>query len=176
MLYAVDGTLLRKEDGKMSTLNLPSSFTRDAYSLHITSNGNYLGEVARTKKVDTTPARFTDTLMAQHGAGMSQSEGSGVQSYQTQSGDTLASIALAFYGSSDYWYLIANRNGLSSTREAPIAAGQTLEIPSRATQVNSANSFKPMQLEQIIGDTTPGCYHRRRRSSVLRLRLLLPSQ
>lgn len=157
MLYAADGTLLRKEDGKMSTLNVPSSFTRDAYSLHITSNGNYLGEVARTKKVnDNTPVRFTDTLMAQHGAGMSQSEGSGVQSYQTQSGDTLASIALAFYGSSDYWYLIANRNGLSSTREAPIAAGQTLEVPSRATQVNSANSFKPMQLEQIIGDTTPG--------------------
>ena len=157
MLYAADGTLLRKEEGKITELNVQSTFTRDAYSLHITSNGNYLGEVGRTKKVnDTTPARYTDTLMAQHSAGMSQSEGSGVQSYQTQSGDTLASIALAFYGSSDYWYLIANRNGLSSTREAPIAAGQTLEVPSRATKVNSANSFKPMQLEQIIGDTTPG--------------------
>ncbi len=60
-----------------------------------------------------------------------------------------------FYGNSDYWYLIANTNGLTSDPTAPLVAGMALDIPARATQENTATSFKPMQLEQIIGDTNP---------------------
>uniref|UniRef100_A0A486XHW7 Rhs family protein n=1 Tax=Rheinheimera sp. BAL341 TaxID=1708203 RepID=A0A486XHW7_9GAMM len=70
-----------------------------------------------------------------------------------RSGDTLQSIAQLYYGSSDYWYIIASANGLSN--DSPLQESTTLDIPARANTENSSDSFKPMQLAQIIGDTTP---------------------
>jgi hypothetical protein len=75
--------------------------------------------------------------------------------YQVQAGDTLRSLALAFYGNSDYWYLIANSNGLTGEPDKALSAGLVIDIPARADSRNSYNSFKPMDLQQIIGDTTP---------------------
>lgn len=158
MVYAADGSLLRKGEGKSTALvgsTTATGYVEQSFSRHISSNGHYLGEVSQRKFNSTSAPYYTDTLMQQNGAGMEQGDGSSVQKYTTQAGDSLRGIALAFYGSSDYWYLIANRNGLPSEPDSVLSVGQTLDIPSRATKVNQADSFKPLQLEKLIGDTTP---------------------
>ncbi|MBN8447354.1 MAG: hypothetical protein J0M22_17960 [Gammaproteobacteria bacterium] len=164
MLFAADGTLLKKMEGKKGKLTLTDfltgngGFTQEAYSYHFTSNGNYLGEVAEGKKSTNLSQQFgkiTSTLKNQHFSAPDLTSGTPASNYQVRSGDTLKNIALMFYGNSDYWYLIANTNGLTSDPTAPLVAGMALDIPARATQENTGTSFKPMQLEQIIGDTNP---------------------
>lgn len=164
MLFAADGTLLKKMEGKKGKLTLSDfltgngGFTQEAYSYHFTSNGNYLGEVAEGKKSTNSTLQFgkiTSTLKNQHFSAPDLTSGTPASNYQVRSGDTLKNIALMFYGNSDYWYLIANTNGLTSDPTAPLVAGMALDIPARATQENTGTSFKPMQLEQIIGDTNP---------------------
>jgi hypothetical protein len=104
---------------------------------------------------DSQFGKITSTLKNQHFSAPDLTSGSPASNYQVRSGDTLKNIALMFYGNADYWYLIANTNGLTSDPTAPLVAGMALDIPARATQENTGTSFKPMQLEQIIGDTNP---------------------
>ena len=89
----------------------------------------------------------------QHFTAPDKYDNSSSQRYTVRAGDTLQSIALLYYGSSDYWYIIASANGLSA--DIPLQESTTLDIPARASSENSSDSFKPMQLAQIIGDTTP---------------------
>ncbi|MCG8669523.1 MAG: LysM peptidoglycan-binding domain-containing protein, partial [Pseudomonadales bacterium] len=75
-------------------------------------------------------------------------------SYVVAEGDTLQSIALSVYGDETRWYLIADANGLSANSDLKI--GQTLKIPNSVTNIhNNADTFKPYNPSEIIGDTTP---------------------
>lgn len=157
MVYAADGTLLQKNDGKASNLSTMvnnkvqyASITAGGMAHHFSSNGNYLGEIAKDKN-----GRISSSLKDQHYTGPTQTDSSNVIQYQVQSGDSLKSLALNFYGNADYWYLIANLNGLTSSPDEALSAGLSIDIPARASSTNSANSFKPMDLQKIIGDTTP---------------------
>lgn len=157
MVYAADGTLLKKNDGTASSLSTMvnnkvqyASITAGGVAHHFSSNGNYLGEIAKDKA-----GRISSSLKDQHFTGPTQSDSSNVIQYQVQSGDSLKSLALNFYGNADYWYLIANLNGLTSSPDEALSAGLSIDIPARASSTNSANSFKPMDLQKIIGDTTP---------------------
>ena len=64
--------------------------------------------------------RFTQE---DHYSTVSDSVG-GVFYHSVSAGDTLQSLAAAYYGSSAYWYLIADANGLSGTEE--LIAGASL--------------------------------------------------
>ncbi|MET0043083.1 MAG: LysM peptidoglycan-binding domain-containing protein [Candidatus Thiodiazotropha sp. 6PLUC3] len=80
---------------------------------------------------------------------------SGVTSHHTvKAGETLHSIASAYFGSPAYWYLIADANGLSGEEE--LKAGTTLTIPNLvANSVNDKDSYKIYSESEIIGSTSP---------------------
>jgi hypothetical protein len=72
-----------------------------------------------------------------------------------QSGDTLRAVAQRVFGDATLWYLIAQENGLSEP-DAKLTAGTLLKIPNQVISLpNTANSFKPYNVSQAIGDTTP---------------------
>lgn len=74
--------------------------------------------------------------------------------YTVQSGDTLQAIAQRQYGDSALWYLIADANGLA--QPTALASGQKLDLPALAgSSANRADTFKPYDASQLIGDTTP---------------------
>jgi LysM repeat protein len=69
------------------------------------------------------------------------------------SGETLQGIAQSVFGDANLWYLIADANGLSAG--ATLVAGQALTIPNQVSNLhNDANTFRPYQPNEIIGDTT----------------------
>jgi hypothetical protein len=74
--------------------------------------------------------------------------------YTVQAGDTLQTLALAYWGDSSLWYLIADANGLSGGET--LAAGTSLWVPSRVANVhNSASTFKPYDPNEAQVNTDP---------------------
>jgi len=72
-----------------------------------------------------------------------------------QSGDTLRIVAQRVFGDATLWYLIAEENGLSDP-DAPLTEGSSLRIPNEVVSLsNTASSFKPFDVSDAIGDTTP---------------------
>ncbi|MEW8460667.1 MAG: LysM peptidoglycan-binding domain-containing protein [Candidatus Thiodiazotropha endolucinida] len=77
-----------------------------------------------------------------------------VSRHVVRAGESLQSIAAAYYGSPSYWYLIAEANGLEGTEE--LKAGTTLSIPNAvANSVNDKESYKVYSESEIIGSTSP---------------------
>ena len=75
-------------------------------------------------------------------------------SYQVRAGDSLRSIAQAFFGDADMWYVIADANGLQS--DAGLFAGMALSIPNRVgTASNNAGTYKPFDMGCLIGPNSP---------------------
>jgi hypothetical protein len=75
-------------------------------------------------------------------------------SYQVRAGDSLRSIAQAFFGDADMWYVIADANGLQS--DAGLFAGMALSIPNRVgTASNNAGTYKPVDMGRLIGPNAP---------------------
>ena len=96
-------------------------------------------------------ALTTDYSIKQIGAGIPQGQ---VIPYTIRAGDTLQSIASAYYGSPSYWYLIAHANGL--TGNEPLTEGTTLTIPNRvANSINNASTYSIYNDNDIIGSTNP---------------------
>lgn len=72
-----------------------------------------------------------------------------------QQGDTLQGIAARVYGDSTLWYLIAEENGLTDP-SSELTPGSVLRIPNEVVSLsNTATSFKPFDVQDAIGDTTP---------------------
>ncbi|HEY0906572.1 MAG TPA: hypothetical protein VGE17_05175, partial [Methylophilus sp.] len=149
MAYAVDGSLLLRQDGTLSKNITDTTFTSSGETgkaIHFSANGQYLGEIRKDG----------NSIVNQHGGRSEQASGSSSDvNYQVRRGDSLRGLALAFYGNADYWYLIANANGLTGNPDDAIAEGLMLDIPAKARTDNNNQSFKPMDLQQVIGDTTP---------------------
>jgi YD repeat-containing protein len=75
--------------------------------------------------------------------------------YVVQQGDTLRIVAARLFGDANLWYLLAQANGLSEP-DAVIPDGRILEVPNEVISLsNSANVFKPFDIKNAIGDTTP---------------------
>jgi LysM repeat protein len=62
----------------------------------------------------------------------------GPSSYTVQGGDTLESIAQQIWGDSNFWYLLADANGLDES--STLVAGQSLIIPDKVTDNQNNNS------------------------------------
>jgi hypothetical protein len=89
---------------------------------------------------------------------MSEAASSGTSRYVVQSGDTLIDIAQAIYGDGALWYIIADRNSIAAAPDAPLdvsEVGKTYEIPSLIGSSNSASTFRPYDLAEIIGNDRP---------------------
>jgi YD repeat-containing protein len=72
-----------------------------------------------------------------------------------QQNETLRTIAARVYGDASLWYLIAEENGLTNP-DALLESGTALRIPNEVVSLsNSSTSFKPFDVRQAIGDTTP---------------------
>ncbi|MCW9017400.1 MAG: LysM peptidoglycan-binding domain-containing protein, partial [Kangiellaceae bacterium] len=73
--------------------------------------------------------------------------------YVVNEGDTLQSIAQRVYGDESLWYVVADTNGVSDSSQ--LVAGQTLTISQEILNHNNADTFKPYNAGEIIGDTSP---------------------
>ena len=79
---------------------------------------------------------------------------SGTQSYTVQAGDTLQSLAQAIYGDSNYYYILAQANGLSLS--ATLTAGMVLHIPQVTTTANSSGTYQPYSAGNVISGSASG--------------------
>jgi hypothetical protein len=71
-----------------------------------------------------------------------------------QDGDTLQSIAEQIWGDSNFWYLIADANGLNGSSQ--LTAGMDLIIPNKVANVSNSNStYRVYDPNLAIGDTSP---------------------
>ncbi|RVU33430.1 hypothetical protein EOE67_17055 [Rheinheimera riviphila] len=178
MLYAADGSLLRLQQSEVAKSGEADALTQvknhlsqvrsgqavagrvQQESIQISSNGAYVGDVT-VDRGETLPEEhwlYRTSIKDQHfNSGIERTD---TQKHTVRSGDTLQSLAQLYYGNADYWYLIATANGISQSSaqggpDSQLIEGTTLDIPQRANSFNAHNSFKPMDLQQIIGDTTP---------------------
>jgi YD repeat-containing protein len=72
-----------------------------------------------------------------------------------QNNDTLRTIAARVFGDQNLWYVLAEENGLSDP-DAVIEEGTVIQVPNEVLSVsNSSSSFKPFNIGDAIGDTTP---------------------
>ncbi|WP_415839108.1 putative Ig domain-containing protein [Pseudoalteromonas byunsanensis] len=117
---------------------------RETGSYYLYSSGNYLGEINKSG---------TNSIKEQHFSAPDSKDSTVMARHQVQSGDTLKGIAKLYYGNEDLWYIIADMNGLGAGSD--LTQGVTLDIPARANQFNSHDSFKPINLGEIIGNTDP---------------------
>ncbi|OHU88185.1 MULTISPECIES: DUF4225 domain-containing protein [Pseudoalteromonas] len=110
---------------------------------HVYSGEHYLGNVSKSGSMTVKQNHFATTEQTSSTSAM----------HPVRSEDTLQSLAKAYYGSEDLWYVIADANGLGFGSE--LQPGTTLEIPGRANEFNSHDAFSPINLSEAIGDTTP---------------------
>ncbi len=115
--------------------------------------GQQVGAVGNGKLAATT--QFSSGFTPISAAYPSTSPGS----YTVNAQDSLASIAANVFGDASLWYLIADANSLSfgpGDLLPPSEVGRTYRIPNVVTGThNNANTFKPYNAANIIGDTTP---------------------
>jgi large repetitive protein len=78
---------------------------------------------------------------------------SGSTTTTVQAGDTLQSIAQRVYGNSSLWYVLATANALSDGQA--LTAGTALKVPEVKVNSNDANTFKPYNPGDIVGNTSP---------------------
>ncbi|MDO9005289.1 MAG: hypothetical protein Q7V20_17725 [Aquabacterium sp.] len=70
------------------------------------------------------------------------------------SSETLQSVALAVFGDSSLWYLIAEANGMSNSTD--LVENQNLVIPNKVANVHNNNlTHKVYNASEAMGDTSP---------------------
>jgi hypothetical protein len=75
-------------------------------------------------------------------------------SYTVQGGDTLQSIAQQIWGDSNFWYLLADANGLDLGDN--LVAGQTLIVPNKvANNQNNNDTYRVYDPNDAIGNVSP---------------------
>ncbi len=129
-------------------------------SHYLYSGDDYLGNITEKKTVkgplDNEYQVGGDiNVKSQHFAGIDIQRANSTQRHQVRTGETLKSISVLYYGSEDFWYIIADANGIANSPTEALSGGQTLDIPQMLNASNSAYDLKPMNLAEALGDTTP---------------------
>lgn len=79
-------------------------------------------------------------------------------------GESLQSISSAYFGNPNYWFLIAEANGLNGTEE--LVAGTTLVIPNVVSgALNDKDGYKVYSESDIIGSTSPEVLVKKKKKS-----------
>jgi LysM repeat protein len=127
-----------------------------------TSDVDYVQSIARHTAVPGsgffTNGGTTPTAYADFDASYQPINGLDVQDtasrYTVQNGDTLQSIAQQIWGDSNFWYLIADANGLNGSSQ--LTAGMDLIIPNKVANVSNSNStYRVYDPNLYVGDTSP---------------------
>ena len=153
--YTNDGKVLTRREG---TVNAQGAFQQDA----TWGRGNYMFVHAAGQQIAELKEAFQLTrndgsqyyaLQLQNlGGGGVYSAGGG--KVTAQAGDTLRSIAQRIYGTDQLWYVLAEANGFGDPGQE-VAAGTLLDAPDVSVNTNDANTFKPYNPAEAIGNTTP---------------------
>ncbi|MBU2714145.1 LysM peptidoglycan-binding domain-containing protein, partial [Zooshikella harenae] len=76
--------------------------------------------------------------------------------YTVQQGDTLQTIALALWGDSSLWFMLADANGLQPQQLKDLKPGTFLTVPNKVTNIhNNSSTFRPYNAGVAIGDVSP---------------------
>jgi nucleoid-associated protein YgaU len=136
MAYTSGGQLLQKS----STSN--GSTTTTVYE---SVNENELASVdtAGTINVLSTTGGYSNSS-------------TGTQTYTVRTGDTLQGLAQAIYGDSNYYYILAQANGLAPT--ATLTAGMMLKIPQVTTSTNAASTYQPYSQGTLLSGGASAFY------------------
>jgi LysM repeat protein len=132
--------VLRKTQySQQMTPGTPTTVVHETNTLIV--NGQEIGSSSDDKEVKST---FNSDYVPTGGF-------AGTTSYTVQAGDSLQSIAKAFWGDSNLWFLIADANGMSA-----VTPGLQILIPPKPnTATDNASTFKPYDPSKAIGNTTP---------------------
>jgi len=123
---------------------------------------DYAQELARNAAAnanrDATHQRFAPVAFADFDSNYqpinSQYPGDAPGSYIVQSGDTLTGIALALWGDSSLWWMLADANNL--TLDTPLPPNTVLTVPNKVTNIhNNSATFRPYDAGRAIGNTQP---------------------
>ncbi len=115
-------------------------------SHYLYSGQNNLGELKEDGSI---------RVKTQHFEALDAKSTSGTVKYTVSGGESLRQISQMFFGTGDFWYVIADANGLAEGPDTGLTAGRILDVPQQNVQTNSFDEFKPFNLGQAIGDTTP---------------------
>lgn len=115
------------------------------------ANGQTVGSFGQLAEAGVFKANFDVNFTPISAAYPGQAPGQLV----VQQDDTLRSIAARVFGDPNLWYVIAEENGLTNP-DAELNAGTLLRIPNDVIALsNNASVFKPFDVTDAIGDTTP---------------------
>jgi len=147
-----DPTLSAAWDAALSRNTQTGAFDSQKAQYFFYAAGNYIGSFGQLTSSDGS---FVANFDVNYTPVSSSYPASTPANVVVQSGDTLRTIAARIFGDANLWYLIAQANGLTDPNSAP-AAGTTLIVPNKVVSLsNTSDSFKPFDLSQAIGDTTP---------------------
>ena len=183
--YDANGFLTSVTDGKQSASPNNRAFVNDAagrllyanqgghVQRQLIANGQVLGRYGEV--VDDKVARSQGvpsfTSVAQFGFGFEAQGGdtprSQDRSHVLRAGDTLQGLAQMYFGDSRLWYRIAEANGMASNTE--LSPGQLVKIPGGTERAaNAADTFKPYDPSEVVGDTSPFIPQPKKKSSFLK--------
>jgi LysM repeat protein len=102
----------------------------------------------------TTPTAYADFDAAYDPINGLDSHETPATRYTVSQGDTLESIAQAVWGDANFWYLIADSNGIQSDDQ--LVSGMDLIIPDKvANASNSSSTFRVYDPNLALGNTSP---------------------
>lgn len=117
------------------------------------ANGNPVGESGTDRssnvqaQVDTGRYNLVTKLGEDY-------PGTSITDYTVRSGDSLQSIAAAFYGNPSLWFVIAEANGLDATQQ--LKEGQRIQLPNTIkTGRLTADTHVVYDQGEIVGSTLP---------------------
>lgn len=156
VLTAVQGDF----DGQNNRLTISKAFnnavTRSGINVkaqHFFSmNGQTIGSFGQLKDRDNA---FTANFDINYTPVSANYPSDTPDQYVVQTGDTLRTIAARIFGDASLWYVIAEENALTDP-DAALTPGTALRITNNVvTLSNAAGSFKPFNVSEALGDTTP---------------------
>lgn len=150
----MDGKIVNRREG---TINSNGTFIQEGvggrgnYRL-VHANGEQIAELKEGFQGVWAGRAYTTTQI-QSVAGRGVYTAGGGQT-TAQAGDTLRTIAKRVYGTDQLWYVLAEANGFGDP-DAEIGAGTRISTPESSVNRNDADTFKPYNPSDAIGNTTP---------------------
>lgn len=116
------------------------------------ANGQQVGSFGQLQDTD---GKFKANFDVNYTAISDEYPSSVPMSVIAQNNDTLRTIAARVFGDQNLWYVLGEENGLSDP-DALIEEGTVIQVPNEVLSVsNSSGSFKPFNIGDAIGDTSP---------------------
>lgn len=115
------------------------------------AQGNFIGQLGQAREGEAFQGRF-DVNATPISANYPSATPSTVIA---QAGDTLRTLAARVFGDATLWYILAEENGYTNP-DAHIDDGTQLRVPNDVISLsNTSSSFKPFNITDALGDTTP---------------------